>query len=264
MMISAWLLASLGVHTYWGAPLSGGTVTFNVDGQTRSAIVYQPSSSSGKKPAVYLVFHGLGGNAKAAIRQFHIQELDPTAMVIYAEGIPAPQTDPRANRVGSRNFRVGSLNIWQIMPKQYGDRDIHFVQSLLKWADDHGGDSTRRYCIGHSNGSGFAWVVLKELGNAFTRFVGMNGGTLLSLKGATVKPVFVTAGTSDRLVSAASVETFAESLATHNGCSKGAGSPIKTFAGPKPVYLYEYNGGHMPPEDVYKMAVRFCQTGKPN
>lgn len=263
-MISAWLLASLGVHTYWGAPLSGGTVTFNVDGQTRSAIVFQPSSPGGKKSAVYFVFHGLGGNAKAAVRQFHIQDLDPSATVIYAEGIPAPQTDPRANRVGSRSFRAGNLNTWQIMPKQYGNRDVHFVQALLKWADEHGADPQRRYYVGHSNGSGFAWVVLKELGNQFSRFVGMNGGTLLPLSGAPTKPVFLTAGTEDRLISAASVEKFADGLAAHNGCGRVTGSKVKTYPGTNPVYLYEYGGGHMPPEDAYKMAVKFCQTGKPN
>lgn len=257
-MISAWLFATLGVQP------QGETVSFDVDGQKRSAIVFKPSSSRSGKPAVYFVFHGLGGTARAAVRQFHIHNLDSSAYVVYAEGVPAPATPERDRRVGARNFRMKGANTWQILPGQYGDRDVHFVQQMLKWADSAGADLARHYYIGHSNGSGFAWVVLKEIGGSFARFVGMNGGTLLPLNGALQKPTLLTTGSKDRIISATSVEKFAETLARHNGCSAGSGSPVKTFSGVNPVYLYEYNGGHMPPPDAYSMAVKFCQTGKPN
>ena len=237
-------------------PVGSEVVKFTVDGAERTAIVIKPSSPSRQKAAAYFVFHGLGGNAQFSVKQFHIQDLDPTAYVIYAQGIPAPS----GGRLGGRR---GGVNTWQIMPNQYGDRDIHFVQALVKWANSNSIDREQRYFVGHSNGSCFAWVVLKTMGEQFTRFVGMNGATLLPMSGAPKKSVFMTTGTSDRIVSPASVQRFADTLAQYDGCSTGSGSPIKTYAGKAPVYLYQYDGGHMPPTDAYEMAVKFCQTGRP-
>ena len=234
----------------------GETITFPVDGQTRSAIVFRPTQGNAKNAPIYFVFHGLGGNAKAAVRQFHIQDLDKSAFVVYAEEIPAPDG-------GLRRSRLGGLNTWQIMPKQYGDRDIHFLQAMLDWANSVGVDSSRRYYVGPSNGSAFGWVVLKEIGGQFAKFVGMNAGSLLSLNDAVKKPTFLSTGTNDRIVNPRSVRSFAETLASHNGCSAGSGIPVKVFSGSNPVYLYEYDGGHMPPADAYSMAVKFCQTGQP-
>ena len=239
-------------------PDSGETVKFQVDGMERSAIVFRPGKKSEPKPAVYFVFHGLGGSSQEAARQFHIQDLDPSAMVIYGQGMAVGGS--RSSNQGRLN--LGAMNGWQIGPGQNSDRDVHFVESTIKWADEQGGDSTRRYFIGHSNGSGFAWVVLKEIGDKFSKFVGMNGGTILPLKDAPAKPTFLTTGTSDRIVRPESVRRFAESLAKHNGCKGGFGSPIKTYAGANPVFLYEYEGGHMPPKDAYEKAVKFCQTGR--
>lgn len=238
------------------------TVTFQVDGLSRTALVFRPTADIKGKMPVYFVFHGLGGNALQASKQFHIQDLDPAALVIYGEGVRSSAIGGK-RRPGPASAGRGASG-WQIAPGQNGDRDIHFVKEMLTWADKNGADASKRYCIGHSNGSGFAWVVLKDIGEKFTRFVGMNGGTLLPLNGSPKKPAFLTTGTTDRIVSSSSVRTFAEKLAEYNGCGDGAGSPVKTFSGSAPVYLYEYDGGHMPPDDAYDKAVRFCKTGKPN
>jgi polyhydroxybutyrate depolymerase len=238
--------------------LPGETISFKVDGLTRTALVFRPSKSTKGKLPVYFVFHGLGGNADKASKQFHIQDLDPSALVIYGQGATTGAIGGK-RRPGPASAGRGASG-WQIAPGQNGDRDIHFVSELLTWADKNGADASRRYIIGHSNGSGFAWVVLKEIGDKFTRFVGMNGGTRLPLTGSPKKPAFLITGTTDRVVSPSSVRTFAEKLAEYNGCGDGSGSPVKTFSGSSPVYLYEYDGGHMPPDDAYEKAVRFCQT----
>ena len=249
-------------------PSKGEWVQFDVDGKTRKAIIYKPQSvPSGTKPAVYFVFHGLGSNAQLSTTQFDIHELDPNAIVIYPEGIPALPNGFRGSTSASsrqRIERLGGMHTWQIMPKQYEDRDIHFTQAMIKWADAAGADPAKRYYIGHSNGSAFAWVVLKEIGDQFARYVGMNGGTLLPLEGAATRPTLLTTGTYDQLVSSKSVQRFADALAKHNGCGDGTGSPIKTYPGENPVYLFEYESGHLPPKNAYEMAVKFCQTGKPN
>ncbi|MEI8282104.1 MAG: hypothetical protein WCG75_06855, partial [Armatimonadota bacterium] len=174
-MLASILFVSL-VH-----PVGGETITLKVDGADRTATVFRPTSTTKTKPAVYFVFHGHGGTAQAATRQFHIQELDPSAIIIYGQGLPSE---------GARRLGDGKSG-WQIGPGQNLDRDVHFVQSMINWADENGADSSKRYFIGHSNGSGFAWVVLKEIGDQFTRFVGMNGGTILPLRGAPVKPALL-------------------------------------------------------------------------
>ncbi len=235
-------------------------MTFQVDGQTRTALVFRPTADIKGKVPVYFVFHGLGSNAQKASKQFHIQDLDPTALVIYGQGATTGAQGGK-RRPGPASAGRGA-STWQIAPGQNGDRDIHFVNELLTWADKSGADASKQYFIGHSNGSGFAWVVFKEIGDKFTRFVGMNGGTLLPLNGAPKKPAFLTTGSNDRVISPSSVRTFAQKLAQYNGCGAGSGSPIKAFDGPKPVYLYDYEGGHLPPSDVFQMAVKFCKTGR--
>lgn len=275
-MISALILAT-NVLT-----AAGETVTFQVDGVTRTALVYRPTADVKGKLPVYFVFHGLGGNAQSAAKQFHIQDLDPTALVIYGQGLPTSGFNSGASgaesRIGGFGQRggarqgfgqgasklggIGGKNSWQIMPKQFGDRDVHFVQSMIQWADQNGADSSRRFYVGHSNGSYFGWVVLQELGSQFTRFVGLNGPAAFPLKGVPAKPAFLTTGTDDKLVAESKVQQFADTLAKINGCGAGSGSPVKTYPGSNPVYLYDYLGGHMPPADAYKMAVKFCQTGR--
>ena len=228
-------------------PSKGEWVQFDVDGKTRKAIIYKPQSvPSGTKPAVYFVFHGLGSNAQLSTTQFDIHELDPNAIVIYPEGIPALPNGFRGSTSASSRQRIERLG------------------GMNTWADAAGADPAKRYYIGHSNGSGFAWVVLKEIGDQFARYVGMNGGTLLPLDGAAIRPTLLTTGTYDQLVSSKSVQRFADGLAKHNGCGDGTGSPIKTYPGENPVYLFEYESGHLPPKNAYEMAVKFCQTGKPN
>lgn len=237
---------------------SAETISLTVDGESRSAIVYAPTVKSNGKPAVYFVFHGFGASAKEAEVQFHIQKLDPSAYVIYGQGEPAS-----FGRIGGqRHGGLQGRNTWQITPGQYRDRDIHFVQALMKWADNAGADASKRYCMGHSNGSFFSWVVLKELGAQFARFVGLEGPAAFNIAGVPARPAFLTAGSRDQLVNSEAVQTCTESLAKNNGCSAGSGSPVKTYAGANPVYLYTYEGGHVPPANVYEMAVKFCQTGR--
>ena len=228
-------------------------VKFQVNDVERSALVFKPSSPSREKAAAYFVFHGLGGNANASSRQFHIHELDPSSYVIYAEGLPNPNSGTRL---------ASTRNGWQVMPGQNGDRDVHFVRAMLDWSKKHSIDPSRLYYVGHSNGSGFAWVVLKTLGREFNCFVGMNGGSMMPLAGVPARPTLLMTGASDRIVPPESVRRFADSLAAHNGCKLGSGSPVKVYPGTNPVYLYEYDGGHLPPKDAYEKVVKFCKAGK--
>ena len=237
-------------------PPTQDQITLHVDGIERTALVVRPSKPSRQKAAVYFVFHGLGANSTLAQKQFQLETLDPSATIIYADGVNnAPQV---RSRTGQR-----WMASWQVGVGQNLDRDVHFVEALLKWADENGSDPARHYFVGHSNGSSFAWIVLKEIGEKFSKFVGLNGGTILPLKGAPIKPTFLATGSNDRVVPPETVRRFADSLGAHNQCKAGFGSPVKTYAGSNPVYLYEYDGGHLSPKDVYEKAVRFCQTGKP-
>ncbi len=250
---------------------SGQNISLQVDGMTRTAIVYRPSVAQVAHPAVYFVFHGLGANANEADLQFRIQNLDNHAIVIYAQGLPAIGGEPenatwrpgqRAGRPGTNGQGIARKNTWQIVPGQYRDRDIHFVQALMDWADKNGADPTLRYCMGHSNGSMFSWVILKELGDKFAAFAGLEGGSWFDLAGAPKRPAFLSSGSRDQLAKPESILKCANALVRNNGCGPGKGSPVKVFSGPNPVVLAGYEGGHLPPKSIYEMAVKFCQTGK--
>lgn len=243
-----------GLLLAFSAQNAGSQITLNVNGTARTALVFAPSQhGAGRAPCV-MVFHGYTANARLAAMQFEIHKLWPQAYVVYAQGLP------------TKLFRrgIGEQPGWQLMPGENGDRDVNYVKALLKWADStHEINTKRIYYAGHSNGSGFAWVVLKTLGEKFAAFGALCGGTILPLEGAPKKPAILFAGSEDKLVPPVTVQNFAKRLARHNGCAAGRSSDgITVFQGPAPVYLCVYPGGHLPPKSAYKQLVEFFKSGK--
>src|SRR4051812_4639660 len=99
-------------------------ISLEVDGTKREALVVvnsKPAPAKGS-PLIF-AFHGHGGTARRAIRNFEIHELWPEAIVVYPQGIEGVKgiTDAEGVKIG-----------WQKSPGEFNDRDVKFFDALLK------------------------------------------------------------------------------------------------------------------------------------
>src|SRR5262249_35484252 len=149
------------------------TMTWTVEGTTRTALVYAPAPAtvSLRHPLIF-AFHGHGGTSQAAAMGMHLQTLWPQAIVVYPQGLPTPtksQVDPAGNQPG-----------WQVQLGQPGlnDRDLKFFDAML--ATMHQKfvvDDSRIYSTGFSNGALFSYLLWAERGKVLAAF-GICAGSL--------------------------------------------------------------------------------------
>src|SRR5437899_7032088 len=102
------------------------TMTWTVDGKTRTALVFAPPSTPATlaipHPLIF-AFHGHSGTSQTAAMGMHLQTLWPEAIVVYPQGLPTKsKVDPAGNQSG-----------WQVRLGQNGlnDRDLKFFDAML-------------------------------------------------------------------------------------------------------------------------------------
>lgn len=245
------LLAELITSVLLAPPTLPEMLKLKVDGIERTAVLFRPKNKV-EHPRIYFVYHGLGGTGGIAALQFRIHDLDPNAAVIYPTGIPI-----------NDNGVIGKKNGWQIRPRQSDNRDIKFLDQMVKWTTENlHVDPKQRYILGHSNGSFFTWVVLRERPEAFARYVGFCGLMVPAKDKAPAKPALVISGSDDTLIPTPRVKELSEHLAANNNCDPSTGTNPIIHPGNAPVIYYEYNGGHSPTKESIELAVRFCRTGE--
>ncbi len=230
------------------------TVTLEVDGLTRKALIYAPSKPvpTGGSPLVF-GFHGHGGNMRNAARSFQMHEVWPEATVVYMEGLPsAGRTDPEGVRNG-----------WQISINDLGGRDLKFFDAMLaKVRKDHRIDAKRIYSMGHSNGGRFTYVLWATRGDVFAAY-GPSGspatGLLFRMKPA---PVFHIAGEKDPLITyesqKATIDRLREMLKADPAKAKKDGY-LTLEPAPNGLELatYIHPGGHEYPRVANAMMAEF-------
>jgi polyhydroxybutyrate depolymerase len=147
--------------TFLAATLAGlTTMHWNVAGTDREALVYVPTAAKAKPPVV-LVFHGHGGNAKAAAARMQFESEWPEAIVVYPQGLltPTPR-DPQGLRPG-----------WQREPGTLDDRDLKFFDAILTTLrKDHRVDEHRVFVAGFSNGAFFSFLLWGERAGKIAAF----------------------------------------------------------------------------------------------
>ena len=220
--------------------------SFVVEGVTRQATIID-----GVGPAPHplvIAFHGHGGNMRNASRSFHVQELWPEATVVYPEGLPTKgRTDP-----------AGTKNGWQQSIGENGDRDIKFVDAILRYVKDV--DPKRIYAMGHSNGGRFTYVLWANRGDVFAAY-GPSGspatGLLRNFKPA---PVFHTAGERDQIVPFPGQQLTINALIRldHGNISKAKKDGYITLIPGEDgteVGTYVFPDGHMFPPEAARATV---------
>ncbi len=244
------LLCALAVRT----ETTPQTVTVNVDGVDRQAIVYLPANPSGTPEPLVFGFHGHGGNMNYSARKFRVQEMWPTAAVVYMNGLPTKgMTDPE-----------GTKNGWQQRPGTDGDRDVHFFDKMLEWVKAHAKvDAHRIYSLGHSNGGAFTYVLWKERHDLFAAMAPAAAYTGMP---RTLKPlpVIQVSGQNDSIVKFQFQKLCIEAIQRVNGCSTTPtpyGPLCNLYKGKdgNDVAFYEYPGDHGLPPDALPAMIKFLQ-----
>lgn len=244
-------LLSLLLAAYHG--IGPAKVQLQVDGVERSFLVYDSQVPKSNAPLV-LVFHGHGGSSEQAASSFHLQERWPEAVIIYPQGLPtATRRDPEGKRPG-----------WQTSDGANGNRDIKFVDALLKWAiEKHRVNPRRVYAAGHSNGGAFVYVLWKARNNAFAAFAPSAASSAAVISQLPPKPTIILASEADQVVTYAMQERTIERvkdicLTSEEGVTWAEDCTLyKGGSGGADVVVYLHEQGHRLPKQAGERIAKF-------
>jgi polyhydroxybutyrate depolymerase len=247
-----------------GASLARGaepkSVTWNIDGAKRIAIVHSPTQQASDGAPLLLIFHGLSGNkaAESLSRAWHFDECWPEAFVVYMQGLRIPAASTKdSNR---------TLTGWQRTPGDDGNRDLKFVDAVVTdFKENHHIDRRRVYAMGFSNGGSFISVLWSERPGTFAAFAPCAGGLNTRVKLKIPRPVFVTMGRAEQAASIKAEEAYIELVrnlngATTAGTSTTGGVTLYESTKDAPVVTLLHPRGHILPKEAPQLIVDFFQA----
>ena len=217
---------------------------WQVDGETREAIVYVPASPGREGTPLVLSFHGYGDNMQN-FQYTNVHEAWPDAIVVYFQGLE----------------RRGGLLGWQV-ERGGGDRDLKLVDVALRsLRETYSVDDDRIYATGFSNGGMFTYLLWAERPGVFAAYAPVAARLRPSVRPTQAKPVFHVAGERDRVVRfadqeaaiAVAIEVNGVDATTHcgDGCTEyGAGTAA-------PVMTWIHAGAHVYPRGTSERIVSF-------
>ena len=225
----------------------GQGMTWTVDGETRSAIVYAPTSmSAGGKAPLVLSFHGHGDNAQ----NFQYTDLHrawPEAVVVYVQGLPT---------------RDG-LSGWQVEKGQDGGRDLKLVDAAIaSLREAFAIDAARIFATGFSNGANFTYLLWAERADVFAAFAPIAARVRPSVRPTEPRPIFHVAGTEDRQIPFADQQDAIAmarrvNAVTGKGASCGGGCTVYGSTPVSQVMTWIHTGGHDYPGSTSERIAKF-------
>ncbi len=231
------------------------THDWTVDGVKRQAII-KPPLKKGTGPApVILCFHGHGGNMQNYARK-DFQKYWPEAIIVSPQGLNTPGiiSDPQGLKPG-----------WQKTVGDQKDRDLHFVDAILKTLrEEHQIDNNRIYVTGHSNGGGFTYLLVVARPNVFAAFAPSAAGSaaLRNPTGYSPAPIFHLAGEKDNVVPFEYQKRTIATVKKLNQCDdegKDWAPKCKLYESKAhaPVVSYIHGGDHKYPDEANALIVKF-------
>ena len=227
--------------------VSAEVMRWQVDGETREAIVYAPAASrgSGGVPLV-LSFHGYGDNMQN-FQRTNVHVAWPDAIVVYFQGL-----ETRGGRPG-----------WQVESGDGVDRDLKLIDvALASLRETYDVDDDRIYATGFSNGGMFTYLLWAERPGVFAAYAPVAGLLRPSVRPQQPRPLVHVAGERDRVVSFSAQGTAIEIAievndvgATPTRC--GDGCMIYGPDTPAPVMTWFHSGGHVYPRGTAERIVSF-------
>jgi len=225
---------------------SAEVMSWQVDGQTREAIVYAPAGSGGsKKVPLVLSFHGYGDNMQN-YQHTNVHVAWPDAIVVYFQGL-----ETRRGLHGWQGEQ-GSVN-----------RDLKLVDvALASLRKTYNIDDDRIYATGFSNGGAFTYLLWTERPGVFAAYAPVSARLRPSVRPTQPRPLFHVAGERERSFSGqeATIKVAIEVNgvgATTTRC--GDGCTIYGSGTPAPVMTWVHTGGHVYPGGTAERIVSFFQ-----
>jgi len=241
----------------WNAVFAADNPTrmeWKVDGVTREALVYAPTTAKTTPCPVVFAFHGHGGTMKQAATKFAFDRHWPEAIAVYMQGLNTP---------GAIIDREGKLPGWQKTFGDQNDRDLKFFDAVLATLKrDYKVDEKRIYATGHSNGGNFTYLLWAARGDVFAAIAPCAAvGKPEFTPHAKPKPVLHMAGENDPLIPFAWQQQTIDAVRKINGCSEGKPwskhCTLYPSKGGTPVVTYIHSGGHLLPDEALPVIVTF-------
>ena len=226
-------------------------MSWQVDGETRQAIVHAPESAGAEASPLILSFHGFGDNAQN-FQYTNLHVAWPDAVVVYFQGLPTRRGLPG----------------WQVEPGG-GNRDLALVDAALSsLRETYNVDDDRIYATGYSNGGMFAYLLWAERPDVFAAYAPVAARLRPSVRPSRPKPVLHVAGTRDRVVRFADQEAAIEVAIEVNGVDAatpcGAGCTLHGPGTAAPVMTWIHGGAHVYPRGTSELIVAFFrEQGRP-
>lgn len=227
------------------------TITLDVDGTARTAILYRPQSLTSNTPIVY-AWHGMGGRAESAAASFRIHDAWPQAIVVYPQGLSI-------QKQGNGRARTG----WSLVATN-SNRDLRFFDVLDRTVHSLTNSHDRpRFSMGHSNGGFFSLVLWQTKPNLFRAF-GPSASSGAENRVTTSKPAFVIACRNDTVVNSAKQESSAQWIVKINGGDfqhgQSVGPHFTHYPGTSPTAVWRSPDGHKFAKDAVPAMIQFFKA----
>lgn len=225
------------------------TVQWTVDGETREAIVYAPTTAASDSAPLVLAFHGFGDNMHN-FQGVNLQRAWPEAIVVYLQGLERRRGMPG----------------WQVEQASTSDRDLKFVDvALASLRETYDVDDDRVFATGFSNGGMFTYLLWAERPDVFAAYAPVAASLRPSVRPTEPRPVFHVAGERDRQVEFTNQQVAIGVAIAVNGVGEHAapcGDGCTTYgAGTSaPVMTVIHPGGHTYPRDTSGQIVEFFKA----
>jgi polyhydroxybutyrate depolymerase len=173
-------------------PESRQSLNLTVDGQSRSVTVRAPERAPGELLPVIVALHGLGGTGEDFEEYTGLTDSATTDRYIVAYPEGRPISDARqAWNAGTCCSSPGST------PAD----DIAFLASIFDQVEQYGGDPSRIYVVGFSNGGMLSYRAACDLGDRVAGIAVVSGAFNVTNCGSTNPiPVIIIHGTADDTV----------------------------------------------------------------
>ena len=254
-IVCCWLVAlTPGVPAQNALPAGLERVELAVDGVSRMALVYAPPSAKTNRTSVVFGFHGKGGTAAAAAREFAMNREWPEAISVYMQALNTP---------GRFIDFEGKQSGWQLRRGDQGDRDLKFFDALLvRLKQDYKVDEKRVYALGLSSGGYFTFLLWSTRGEVLTAVAPAASEAADNLPALKPKPVLFVAGVKDQRVKYEWMRTTMHAVRRLNGCAaegSSCGEHCMLFpsASGTPVVEFVHPGGHEYPRGANAAIARF-------
>lgn len=225
------------------------TLRFEIEGQSRSVLVFVPDDRRAPPRPLVVVFHGKGDDSVPFATAVKLHKDWPEAIVAYPRGVTPPSSKMRG---------------WQYRRGQYRDRDLQLTDQLLEeLAERYGTRPESTYVAGFSNGGHFVFLLLAERPDAFAAFAAIGAVQPEYANDSAPRPLLYLFGRGeDRIYQDDWIKTV-EALTRHNR-TRGALADFLSCCkmhspgpGGAPLVFGTYNAGHIWPAQGNEWLIEF-------